>query len=142
MKIKSIICAFLCVLLICTTAFATQSAEENTSADNTQQAALQPPQEEQIPADTDMSQDGNFGGRGFGGRGGGGRGMRPNMPMNGDAMDGDMGGNMQMPEQQMQENIPATDTTATQPNYFTHIAAAVLLVLGFLFVIFYKRRTF
>lgn len=143
MKIKALICACLCVLLIGMTAFATQSTEENAADNNTQQSEMQPPQEGQMPSDGNMPQDGEFNGRGFGGRGnpGGNRGMRPDMPMNGEPPAGE-------PQTQPDSSIPSENAentpaaTTTQPNYFTHISAAVLLVLGFLFVIFYKRRTF
>ena len=124
-------------MLVGATVLATQPDMGNAADNATQETQIQPPEggqmppERRMPPEGDMPQNGAMPERGVGmGRGGMGRPMQ----------DG-AGENMQMP-QQMQNGTQPQSMDEGNMNYSTLVSAAVLLVLGFIFVIFYKRRTF
>lgn len=170
MKIKALICALLCCTVLSAAAIAS-NLQEGASSETTQQAQSQqqgdmprrgggfggrgggrgmrpdrymdgestrvPTDEQQVTDDSSASENsgdtvqesgqmppGDFGGRG-------GMGAPP---------EGAPGRDMQMPQQQTPDDAQTGETGGL--NYFTLLSAAVLLVFGFVFVVFYKRKTF
>lgn len=134
MKIKTLICTILCMLLIGISAFAAANTEEALTEYKIEQEALAPAeQSEAMPsAEPQMPQHGQNPQRG-------------QMPEHGAMPEGGFGGrggNINFPGQMPMEDSSLQTEKTVEPYNFTNISAVVLLAFGFLFAIFYKRRTF